>query len=144
MADSKKHIRTCTFCKTQHKYCNCEEYKHLEPWHMAYCSENCKDIDGILSDWGAKLISSKEAYERLKDKDVSRKEFWNDSFRNAYETILVEAVHANNKSVPKAEEPAKVNPLEAIKAQEEKEAKPVVKKTTRTGVKSHKEIGKAD
>lgn len=90
MATSSKHVRTCIICKNHYLYCNCEEYKHLPPWHMAYCSESCKDVDAILSNWGAKIIDSATAYTLLKGKDVSRLEHWNESFKAAYEQVMKE------------------------------------------------------
>lgn len=89
MAHSKKHDRTCNMCGKKYSYCpRCDEYKHMEPWHLAYCSQNCMDIDFILSDWATHLIDTETAKERLKGKDTSRAEFWNDSFRATYNEIM--------------------------------------------------------
>ena len=121
MADSKKHVRICRLCGKEHKYCNCSEYKHLEPWHVAFCSESCKDVDGILSDWGAGLIDSETASHMLRGKDISRLEFWNSSFRAAYNQIMKdvaskvdkqeEAPKADEAPAPQEETPASHEPL---------------------------------
>lgn len=140
MVDSRKHVRICRMCKTEHKYCNCEEYKHLEPWHIAYCSENCMKIDGILSDYGAGLINANEAFEKLKDKDVSRKEFWGESYKRTYNEIIqsvndkseVQNVQVATPDVvteqPKAEEPK----VEEPKAPKKAVAKQATKKNVKT------------
>ena len=132
---SKKHIRICRMCKIEHLYCVCEEYKHLEPWHIAYCSANCKDIDGILSNYGAGLIDAEQAYEQLKDKDISRKEFWGESFRNAYDEILEKVGKKPAVTVAATkEEPKKVTePEKAVEAKSKPEEQP---KTVKQVMKS--------
>lgn len=91
MAESTKNIRTCRFCGKQYRYCNCEEYAHLPKFMLAFCGQNCNDLDVILSHYGAGLIDAETAYEQLKDKDVSRIEFWGESFRNVYHDIMQKA-----------------------------------------------------
>ena len=121
-------------CKTEHKYCNCEEYKHLEPWHIAYCSENCMKIDGILSDYGAGLINAEEAFMKLKDKDVSRKDFWADSFRKAYDEIINKVGY----NTPQNKEP-QINEVKVVEPEVEEPKTPkkaLVKQTTKKTVKN--------
>ena len=142
MATSKKHIRNCRFCQNQYRYCSaCDDYKHLPPFMLTYCSENCKDIDMIISNWSAQVIDTKTAVELLKGKDTSRKEFWRESFRNAYNQIMSEA-----DAVPK-EAPADPEPVaEPAPSAEEAPAKPVAEPKTADGLKKnvksqHKVIG---
>ena len=90
MVNSKKHERICP-CQKTYFYCNsCSEYDHLEPWHLRWCSSNCKDIDTILSNWGAKMISSKEAAEQLSHCDMSRINLWPKGYQDAYKQIMEE------------------------------------------------------
>ena len=113
MVDSKKHLRECAICKREYKYCNnCSEYDHMEPWHLRWCSSNCKDIDTVLSSWGSKEISSKEAAERLKKLDTSRMEFWNDNYRVAYNKIMEDTKPSKEEHV--------LSVSEELKAKEEK------------------------
>lgn len=91
MANSKKHERICQ-CGQKYLYCPvCDEYQYMEPWHLRWCSSNCRDIDIILSNWGAHQISSAEAAEQLKAHDLSRMEYWNDNYKAAYNQIMAEA-----------------------------------------------------
>lgn len=88
---NKKHMRICSLCHETYEYCPvCGEDKDKEPWHIMWDSLNCKDIDAILSNWGAKIIDSATAYALLKGKDVSRLENWNESFKAAYEQVMKE------------------------------------------------------
>lgn len=123
MAHSKKHDRTCNMCGKEYSYCpRCDEYKHMEPWHLAYCSQNCMDIDFILSDWATHLIDTETAKERLKGKDTSRSEFWNDSFRATYNEIMgvTPATDAADEATPVEETaPIEETPVEEVAPVEE-------------------------
>ncbi len=92
MASSKKHERICAICKNTYNYCPvCDEYQHMEPWHLRWCSKSCMEVDSLLSSWGAHQISSAEAAEQLKTHDLSRMEYWNDNYKAAYNQIMAEA-----------------------------------------------------
>lgn len=71
MANSK-YDRSCSICGKIYEYCpNCDRYKHMERWHDAYCSENCKDLysvtAGYINGWLDKEIES----ARLAELDLS-------------------------------------------------------------------------
>lgn len=107
---AEKKLRTCGLCKASYSYCpHCGEDKGKEAWHIMWDTENCRDIDTILSHYGAGVIDAETAATLLKSKDVSRKEFWNDSFKAAYDEIMKEApvvkktVSATPKVEPKEE-----------------------------------------
>lgn len=141
MVNTKKHLRNCNLCGKEYRYCgNCSEFKHLPSYMVAWCGENCKDIDSILSNWGAKIIDSKTAAELLKTKDLSRMEYWNDSYKAAYAKILedvgeakkdepIETKEEVQKESPKQEEPKLTISEEVKKAS--KEAKPRMQTRTR-------------
>ena len=100
MVSSKKHERICRCGKT-YLYCPvCDEYQHMPYWSLVYCSENCKNIDGVLSDWGSHMISSEEAAKKLAALDTSRMEYWNENFQAAYNQIMAEAKGADHKETP--------------------------------------------
>ena len=104
MVDTKKHLRTCNLCGKEYRYCgNCSEFKHLPVYMHAYCGENCKDIDALLSNWGAKVIDSATAAELLKSKDLSRMEFWNDNYKAAYAKIMEDVTPVVEKKEEKKE-----------------------------------------
>lgn len=142
MVDSKKHERVCT-CGKIYKYCpSCSEYEHMEPWHLRWCSKNCMEIDTTLSNWGAHLITSKEAAEKLKTLDTSRMEYWNDNFKAAYNQVMAEAAGAEPKPTPLDEFKEKETAM--LKKQKEEQVKPFKKgvhttKTTTVVAKSSKE-----
>ena len=125
MVHSKKHERTC-LCGNKYNYCpQCDEYKHMEPWHLVYCSENCKDIDIILSNWGAGVIDSDTARTLLKTKDLSRIEFWNDNFKAAYYNIMGNGCKndESKNSEPESEDSTQDKPLSVSEELKKHESK---------------------
>ena len=113
MANSK-HKRVCGLCKASFYYCfRCGEDKDKETWHMMWDTKNCMEIDSILSNYGAKIIDAETAYTLLQSKDVSRKEFWNDSFKAAYDEIMKVGKPSTHEEIqPKVEQPEpKVQPV---------------------------------
>ena len=140
MVDTKKHLRNCNLCGKEYRYCgNCSEFKHLPSYMVAWCGENCKDIDSILSNWGAKVIDSATAATLLKQKDVSRMEYWNDSYKAAYAKIMEDISEPIKKDEPKVEESVEEAPKkeeQKLTISEEvkkasKEAKPKMQTRTR-------------
>ena len=101
-----KHKRICSLCKQVHYYCPiCGEDKDKESWHIMWDTKNCMEIDSILSNFAGKIIDAETAYALIKTKDLSRMEFWNNSYKNAYNDILA-AVKQNTQEVqPKVEQP---------------------------------------
>ena len=92
MVNSKKHERTCWLCKGKYMYCSqCSDYKYMEPWHLAWCSNNCRDIDSIIINFSTKKIDSASAAALLKTKDLSRMEYWNDDYKEVYNQIMKES-----------------------------------------------------
>lgn len=68
----KKNNKKCILCGKTYTYCSrCEEFDHLPRWMEIYCSDNCKKIFNILTDYNAKILPAKEAAKRLKDCDIS-------------------------------------------------------------------------
>lgn len=128
MVDTKKHLRNCNLCGKEYRYCgNCSEFKHLPSYMLAWCGENCVEIDKILSNWGAKIIDSATAAELLKSKDLSRMEYWNDSYKGAYAKIMedvgVKVETEAKDEPPKSEEPKLTISEEVKKANKETKAK---------------------
>lgn len=64
--------RQCLLCKQEYKYCkSCRSDAKKEPWHVLYCSENCKNISKTLTDYNLKHITKEEARELLSTCDLS-------------------------------------------------------------------------
>lgn len=58
--------RTCLLCGKQYEYCpHCGKHNPTETWRFLYCSENCNQIDNIISAYKANKISASEAKSRL-------------------------------------------------------------------------------
>lgn len=67
MAKSK-YDRSCSVCGKIYEYCpNCDKYKHMERWHDAYCSANCKDLynvtAGYINGWLGKEVEAAKLAE---------------------------------------------------------------------------------
>lgn len=59
-------IRTCMVDGKQYTYCpHCGKDNPNETWRFLYCSDGCKDIDYVLSDYRTKKINIASAYEKL-------------------------------------------------------------------------------
>lgn len=73
-----KNNKTCILCSKVYTFCNrCEEFDHLPRWMTIYCSENCRKIFLTLTDYNAGKLSKEQAYEVLKNCDLSDKDKFN-------------------------------------------------------------------
>lgn len=64
--------RICSVCKAKYLYCNCQEYQHMERWHDAYCTENCKNLYNITAGWINGWLDKEVELSRLSKSDLSR------------------------------------------------------------------------
>ncbi len=64
--------RYCTVCGDHYLYCRCQEYENMEPWHDAYCSENCKNLYNITAGWINNWLDKEVEITRLEKSDVSK------------------------------------------------------------------------
>lgn len=70
----RKNNRTCACCGSQYTYCNtCTAHQSEPAWKSTWCSENCKDIFMIVTDFLAKEISKAEAKQMLDRCDLTDK-----------------------------------------------------------------------
>lgn len=86
----KRDIRTCVLCKQNYSYCPvCNPEDRLKPtWYFCYCSDNCHDIDGIASAYEDGRITDIEAKAKLEKLDLSRKEYFGESYKNSIVSIM--------------------------------------------------------
>lgn len=86
----KRDIRTCVLCKQNYSYCPvCNPKDRLKPtWYFCYCSDNCHDIDGIASAYEDGRITDTEAKAKLEKLDLSRKEYFGESYKNSIASIM--------------------------------------------------------
>lgn len=62
-----KANRTCFICGNGYHYCpTCSEDRDKPSWYNMFCSEECKDINYILSENNFKRLSNEDAGELLK------------------------------------------------------------------------------
>lgn len=81
---TKKGLRTCCVCHKEYSFCLCNpEDRNKEPWHFAYCSENCKDIYAATSDYECGKITANEAKEQLDKLDLSQIANFGESYQKA-------------------------------------------------------------
>ena len=87
---SKRDIRTCVLCKQNYSYCPvCNPKDRLKPtWYFCYCSDNCHDIDSIASAYEDGRITDIEAKAKLEKLDLSRKEYFGESYKNSIASIM--------------------------------------------------------
>lgn len=87
---SKRDIRTCVLCKQNYSYCPvCNPEDRLKPtWYFCYCSDNCHDIDSIASAYEDGRITDIEAKAKLEKLDLSRKEYFGESYKNSIASIM--------------------------------------------------------
>ena len=84
-----KYSRKCVLCGKEYEYCNtCFTFFSKPIWMFNYCSEDCKDIVPILTDYVLNKINKEEAKEQLEGKDMSRHMFYSGSYKKAYDSIM--------------------------------------------------------
>lgn len=125
MANKIRYQRHCVICQKRYSYCPyCDEYKHLEPWHDAYCSADCHDLYNIVAGYLNGWKTPEEEAERLKKINIPDRSKLSQQMDTAITALL-----AIGKKQP---EPAKPEPVretpkaetvktEAIKEQPEVE-----------------------
>ena len=102
---TKKGLRTCCVCHQEHMYCPvCNPEDRLKPtWYFCYCSDNCHDIDSIASAYEDGRISDTEAKEKLEKLDLSRKEYFGESYKNSIASIMKAKAQVIKKENKKTE-----------------------------------------
>lgn len=81
--------RICSVCKRTYKYCpSCKEDAKKPTWLFAFCSENCRNIYNITSDFENNQITDIEAKAKLEKLDLSRKEYFGESYKNSIASIM--------------------------------------------------------
>ena len=74
--------RICSVCGNSYKYCpKCKEYESLPTWMFAFCSENCKNIYNVTSNYEDGLISADDVKKILKKLDLSKSNNFGESYR---------------------------------------------------------------
>lgn len=102
---NKNDLRMCCVCHREYSFCPvCNPEDRLKPtWYFAYCSENCKDICNITSSFEDGRITDIKAKEKLEELDLSRKEYFGESYKNSIASIMKAKAQVVKKENKKAE-----------------------------------------
>ena len=101
---NKNNLRMCCVCHKEYPFCLCNPEDRLKPtWHFAYCSENCKDIYNVTSAFEDGRMTDIEAKEKLEKLDLSRKEYFGESYKNSIASIMKAKAQVIKKENKKTE-----------------------------------------
>lgn len=96
--------RICSVCRCTYKYCpSCKDDAKKPTWLFAFCSENCKDIYNITSSFEDGRMADIEAKEKLEKLDLSRKEYFGESYKNSIASIMKAKAQVVKKENKKTE-----------------------------------------
>lgn len=102
MAKEGRFDRFCTICGKHYEYCpTCSRFDHMERWHDAYCSEDCKNLYNITAGWVNGWKDKDIEIERLKNIDLSRYEYYPQWLKNVIKEMKL---YEQSKEVDKKEE----------------------------------------
>lgn len=101
---SKNDLRMCCVCHKEYPFCLCNPEDRLKPtWYFAYCSENCKDIYNVTSAFEDGRMTDIEAKAKLEKLDLSRKEYFGESYKNSIASIMKAKAQVIKKENKKTE-----------------------------------------
>ena len=90
--------KTYSFCPV----CNPED--RLKPtWYFCWCSDNCHEIDEVTSAFEDGRMTDIEAKEKLNKLDLSRKEYFGESYKNSIASIMKTKAQVIKKENKKTE-----------------------------------------
>lgn len=93
-----RYDRSCILCGKVYEYCNsCSAFQDKPVWMFSYCSEDCKDITSLLTDFIYNKISKEEIKQAIEDKDTSRHMNYKGSYGKAYKEIIGEIDSENSE-----------------------------------------------
>ena len=128
--------RRCSVCGKTYLYCpRCQEYENKPHWYFCFCSENCKTIYEVTSNFESGQIDGLIAKEELKKLDLSKSKNFGESYRNSIKKIN------SFKTIAKSKKEVVKN-LEGIKS--EKAENDNDKSNEEKVLNEPKEIGKQD
>ena len=84
-----RYDRSCILCGKVYEYCNsCSAFQDKPVWMFSYCSEDCKDITSLLTDYIYNKISKEEVKQIIETKNTSRHMQYKGSYGKAYKEIM--------------------------------------------------------
>lgn len=102
---AKKELRTCVLCGKTYSFCPvCNPEDRLKPtWYFCWCSDNCHEIDEVASAFEDGRMTDIEAKEKLNKLDLSRKEYFGESYKNSIASIIKAKARVIKKENKKTE-----------------------------------------
>ena len=102
---SKKELRTCVLCGKTYSFCPvCNPEARLKPtWYFCWCSDNCHEIDEVSSAFEDGRMTDIEAKEKLDKLDLSRKEYFGESYQKSIASIMKAKAQVIKKENKKTE-----------------------------------------
>lgn len=97
-----RYDRSCILCGKVYEYCNsCSAFQNKPVWMFSYCSEDCKDITSLLTDYIYNKISKEEVKQIIETKDTSRHIQYKGSYGKAYKEIMgmVDTENSNDNKI---------------------------------------------
>lgn len=124
MARNRKRFeKICTCCNKVYEYCStCSDFDHMERWHDAYCSKNCKELYNVLAGFLNNWLPPEVEAARLSELDLSYKNKLQPWMKDAIaqlqkvDTSAAKAINAALKEDVNAEEKQEEKPKEELKA----------------------------
>lgn len=115
--------KTCVTCGKQYKYCSgCNKNNNSPTWMNLYCSSDCRTLFQTTTDYLAKEITKEQAFNAIKNIDVSKKSNLNKSV-----SAMVAELIAENKPSVKKEVVNTVEKKIEVKVEEKTEIKNEIK-----------------
>lgn len=135
---NKRGLRTCCVCRREHLFCpQCRPEDRNKPtWYFAYCSENCKDIYTVTSDYEDKKISADDAKKQLDKLDLSQIANLGESYQKA-----IMKINEETKPVEQTDEVLETETIISDDTQEQKPEKVSEKYYRKSKVKKVKDDG---
>lgn len=85
----ERKLRRCACCGTEYSFCpKCSEDKDKPLFYFTFCSENCKEIYNVTSQFENGQITSGEAQNQLKKLNLSRLDYLGTSYKNSINKIM--------------------------------------------------------
>lgn len=84
----ERKLRHCAVCGTAYRFCpKCNKDKDKPLYHYTFCSENCKNIYWITSEFENNSMTSDVAYDLLSELDLHSFENFGLSYKNSINKI---------------------------------------------------------
>lgn len=94
--------RKCMTCGSSYSYCaSCYKDRLKPSWYSNFCSEECHELDTILSRNTFKLITDIEAKHKIERLDLSKINFKNELVRKRIDELLSVNEETTKKTVNK-------------------------------------------